>query len=111
MADNVTSEKQAEAVLHAQDFLKVLKSRWKEAIFVFLLILLSSIFVTMVMEKKYTTSMRIEIKQPGETIDVSAATPTRSSVSAMASSEYIVTQFEVMVSQRNLIQVAKNLYR
>lgn len=109
MADNVTSEKQTEAILHAQDFFKILKTRWKEALFVFLLILLSSIFVTMVMEKKYTTSMQIEIKQPGETIDVSAATPTRSSVSAMASSEYIVTQFEVMVSQRNLIQVAKNL--
>lgn len=109
MADNTTSEKQAEAILHAQDVFKVLKSRWKEALFVFLLILISSIFVTMVMEKKYTTSMRIEIKQPGETIDVSAATPTRSSVSAQASSEYIVTQFEVMVSQRNLMQVAKNL--
>lgn len=108
MADNTSSGKQAEAILHAQDYLKILKARWKEAFFVFLLIFFCTALITKLMERRYTSVARIEIKTPREMVDVTGSAG-RSSLQAEATKEYIVTQFEILVSDNNLKQVAKNL--
>ena len=108
MADNNSTGKQAEAILHAQDYLKILKTRWKEAFFVFLLIFFCAALITKLMERRYTSVARIEIKTPRETVDVTGSGG-RSSLQAEATKEYIVTQFEILVSDNNLKQVAKNL--
>lgn len=108
MADNTSSGKQAEAILHAQDYLKILKARWKEAFFVFLLIFFCTALITKLMERRYTSVARIEIKTPREMVDVTGSGG-RSSLQAEVTKEYIVTQFEILVSDNNLKQVAKNL--
>lgn len=62
MADNTSQVKQAEAILHAQDYLQILRTRWKEALFVFLLVFVSCAVITKLSTPMYTSSMRIEIK-------------------------------------------------
>lgn len=110
MADNTSQVKQAEAILHAQDYLQILRTRWKEALFVFLLVFVSCAVITKLSTPMYTSSMRIEIKPPGETIDITAGGGAESPVrSHAAGTEYMTTQFEVLVSQRNLMEVAKKL--
>ena len=44
--DNQSHQTQQEVILHAQDYLQVLRSRWKEALLVFLLVFVSSAIVT-----------------------------------------------------------------
>lgn len=110
MAENTPPVKQAEAILHAQDYLQILRTRWKEALFVFLLVFVSCAVITKLSTPMYTSSMRIEIKPPGETIDITAGGGAESPVrSHAAGTEYMTTQFEVLVSQRNLVEVAKKL--
>lgn len=110
MADNTTTSNQAEAMLHAQDYLRILKSRWAEAFFVFLLVFVSCAVITNLMTPTYVSSMRIEIKQPGEQIDVTAKGSGISPLKLDASmGSYTATQFEVLVSQRNLRHVAEKL--
>lgn len=110
MADTTTPVKQAEAVLHAQDYLQILKSRWKEAFFVFLLVFVSCAVITELTTPQYTSSMRIEIKMPGEHVDVTASgAGVNPLLLGSGGGSYIATQFEVMISQRNLRHVAEKL--
>lgn len=78
----------------------------------FLLVFVSCAVVTELTTPEYTSAMRIEIKQPGEQVDVAAA---GAGVDPLAlagrvnAGSYYMTQFEVMVSQRNLRHVAEKL--
>lgn len=110
MADATNSVQQAETILHAQDYLQVLKSRWKEALFVFLLIFVVCAVATKLMTPEYTSTTRIEIRQPNEQVDVSMSGSGINPVALAASGQvYIPTQMEVLVSQRNLNHVASAL--
>lgn len=102
---------QAEVVLHAQDYLQMLRSRWKEALLVFLLVFISSAVVTKLIPPRYQSVVTIEIKPPRDLINVTYAAdvnPIYNTVN-IASREYMTTQYEVMVSQNNLIAVANKL--
>ena len=48
---------QSEAVLHAQDYMQVLRSRWKVVLLVFLLVFVSSAIITKMMTPQYTSGM------------------------------------------------------
>ena len=110
MADGTKSVQQAEAILHAQDYLQVLKTRWKEALFVFLLIFVVCAVGTKLMTPEYTSTTRIEIRQPNEQVDISMSGSGINPVALAASGQgYIPTQMEVLVSQRNLAHVAQEL--
>ena len=109
MADSITTGKQSEATLHAQDYLQILKARWKEAFFVFLLVFVSCAVITELTTPQYTSSMRIEIKQPGEQIDITAHGAGVNPLALSGGGSYIATQFEALVSQRNLRHVAEKL--
>lgn len=101
---------QAEAVLHAQDYLQMLRSRWKEALLVFLLVFISSAVITKLMTPRYTSEMTVEIKPPKDLINVTTVSDVNPIFNAMnVGDNYMATQYEIMVSQNNLIAVANKL--
>ena len=110
MVERNNSVQQAEAILHAQDYLQVLKSRWKEALFVFLLVFVICAVATKLMTPEYTSTSRVEIRQPNEQVDVSMSGSGVNPVALAASGQgYIPTQLEVLVSKRNLLHVVEKL--
>lgn len=109
MEKGVNAQTQMEAVLHAQDYMQVLRSRWKVVLLVFLLVFVSSAVITKMMTPKYTSSMTFEIKLPRDLINV-AVGGEGNPIAAMADNNaYMQTQFEILVSQQNLIAVANKL--
>lgn len=109
METSLSSPKQTEAILHAQDYMQVLRSRWKTILFVFLLVFVSSAVITKMMTPKYMSGMTFEIKQPRDLINV-AVGGEGNPIAAMADGgAYMQTQFEILVSQQNLIAVANKL--
>lgn len=104
---NSSASAKEESILHAQDYLIMLRSRWKEALLVFLLVFVSCAVISRMMTPKYTSSMQFEIKSPREI--VTPAMGAQSPITAAASGSYMMTQFELLVSERNLIAMAKKL--
>lgn len=109
--DNQSQQSQQEVILHAQDYLQVLRSRWKEALLVFLLVFVSSAIVTKLQTPKYTSVMSFEIKPPRDLINVTTAGTDANPIHAVMSEtgNYMQTQFEILVSQQNLIAIANKL--
>lgn len=109
MEKSLNSQVQSEAVLHAQDYMQVLRGRWKTVLLVFLMVFVSSAIVTKMMTPMYTSGMSFEIKHPRDLINV-AVGGEGNPIAAMADSNaYMQTQFEILVSQQNLIAVANKL--
>lgn len=109
METSLSSPKQTEAILYAQDYMQVLRSRWKTILLVFLLVFVSSAVITKMMTPKYMSGMTFEIKQPRDLINV-AVGGEGNPIAAMADGgAYMQTQFEILVSQQNLIAVANKL--
>ncbi len=109
MSDNSSLSGQSkESVLHVQDYLMMLRNRWKEAILVFLLVFISCAVLTRMMTPMYTTSMRFEIKMPRNLIDVHGGV-NPIITEAASSSSYMQTQFELLVTEENLKAVANRL--
>ncbi len=109
MSDNSSLSGQSkESVLHIQDYLMMLRNRWKEAILVFLLVFISCAVLTRMMTPMYTTSMRFEIKMPRNLIDVHGGV-NPIITEAASSSSYMQTQFELLVTEENLKAVANRL--
>lgn len=109
MEKSIGSQAQTEAVLHAQDYMQVLRSRWRVVMLVFLLVFVSSAIITKMMTPQYRSGMTFEIKQPRDIINV-AVGGEGNPIAAMADSNaYMQTQFEILVSQQNLIAVANKL--
>lgn len=109
MADNSLLANKAETVLHAQDYLQVLKSRWKEAFLVFFLVFLSCALITKLMTPKYTSTMRFEIKLPRDLINLTVGGDVNPVQEDARGYDYMSTQFEVLTSEKNLIAVANKL--
>lgn len=108
--DNQLQQNQQEVILHAQDYLQVLRSRWKEALLVFLLVFVSSAIVTKLQTPKYTSVMSFEIRPPKDLINVTTGTDINPIQSVMSETgSYMQTQFEILVSQQNLIAIANKL--
>lgn len=108
--DNQSQQTQQEVILHAQDYLQVLRSRWKEALLVFLLVFVSGAIVTKLQTPKYTSVMSFEIKPPRDKINVAVGgdlNPIQADTSE--SSNYMQTQFEILVSRQNLVAIANKL--
>ncbi len=100
---------QSEAILHAQDYMQVLRSRWKTILLVFLLVFVSSAVITKMMTPKYMSGMTFEIMQPRTVINP-ASNGEGNLIETMGNSAaYMQTQFEILVSQQNLIAVANKL--
>ncbi len=97
-------------MLFAQDYVRVLKSRWKEALLVFLLIFLSCAVITKMTTPLYSSSMSFEIKPARELFTVASGVDTNVSASLTGDGvAYMQTQFEVLVSEQNLAAVANKL--
>ncbi len=109
MDKTFTTPNRAETVLHAQDYMQVLRNRWKVILLVFLLVFVSSAVITKMMTPKYTTGMSFEIKPPRDLINVAVGGEGNPIVAATDSAAYMQTQFEILVSQQNLIAVANKL--
>lgn len=109
MADNSILTNKAETVLHAQDYLQILKSRWKEAFLVFFLVFLSCALITKMMTPKYTSMMRFEIKLPRDLINLTVGGDVSPVQEDARGYDYMSTQFELLTSERNLIAVANKL--
>lgn len=109
MADEPIQVSRTEAVLHAQDYLQILRNRWKEALFVFFLVFLSCALITKMMTPMYTSSTRFEIKLPKDLINLAVggdANPVQTDASGF---DYMATQFQQLLSERNLEAVADEL--
>ena len=109
MDNGVSAQSQSEAVLHAQDYMQVLRGRWKTIFFVFLLVFVSSAVITKMMTPRYTSGMTFEIKYPRDLINVAVGGESNPIEKAVVSDAYMQTQFEILVSQQNLIAVANKL--
>lgn len=109
MADSSLLIDKSESVLHAQDYLQVLKSRWKEAFLVFFLVFLSCALITQMMTPKYTSTMRFEIKLPRDLINLTVGGDVNPVQEDARGYDYISTQFELLTSEKNLIAVANKL--
>lgn len=109
MNESVSAQMRSEAVLHAQDYMQILRSRWKVVLSVFLLVFVSSAVITKMMTPQYSSGMSFEIKMPRDIINV-AVGGEGNPIAAMADNNaYMQTQFEILVSQQNLIAVANKL--
>lgn len=109
MDNGVSAQIQSEAVLHAQDYMQVLRGRWKTIFLVFMLVFVSSAVITKMMTPKYTSAMTFEIKYPRDLINVAVGGEANPIEKAVVSDAYMQTQFEILVSQQNLIAVANKL--
>ena len=109
MDNGVSAQAQSEAVLHAQDYMQVLRGRWKTIFLVFMLVFVSSAVITKMMTPKYTSAMTFEIKYPRDLINVAVGGEANPIEKAVVSDAYMQTQFEILVSQQNLIAVANKL--
>lgn len=109
MDKGISGQAQSEAVLHAQDYMQVLRGRWKTIFLVFLLVFVSSAVITKMMTPMYTSDMTFEIKYPRDLINVAVGGEANPIEKAVVSDAYMQTQFEILVSQQNLIAVANKL--
>lgn len=108
--DMQSQQSHQEVILHAQDYLQVIRSRWKEALLVFLLVFVSSAIVTKLQTPMYTSVMSFEIKPPKDLINVTAGADANPINAVMSETgNYMQTQFEILVSQQNLIAIANKL--
>ena len=105
----MSAQAQSEAVLHVQDYMQVLRGRWKTIFLVFMLVFVSSAVITKMMTPKYTSAMTFEIKYPRDLINVAVGGEANPIEKAVVSDAYMQTQFEILVSQQNLIAVANKL--
>ncbi len=107
MAELQPKQGQAETVLQVQDYLRILRSRWKEILLVFLLVFVSGAVVTKTMTPMYTSQMRFEIQAPKDLINVAQGdvNPVQQTVHEY----YLETQFQALVSENNLRAVVNKL--
>ncbi|MBR3926084.1 MAG: polysaccharide biosynthesis tyrosine autokinase [Akkermansia sp.] len=109
MAELSIEERRTEAVLHAQDYLQILRTRWKEAMLVFFLVFLSCALITKLMTPQYTSNMRFEIKLPRDLINLAVGSDVNPIQTDASGYDYMATQFELLISEQNLIAVANKL--
>lgn len=109
MVDNVVQSKQSETILHAQDYLHVLRTRWKQAFLVFFLVFLSCALITKMMTPRYTSTMRFEIKQPRDLINLAVGGDNNPIQTEASGYDYMTTQFQLLVSEQNLVAIANKL--
>ncbi len=98
---------QRETVLQVQDYLRIVRSRWKEALLVFLLVFVSCAVVTKTMTPMYVSQMRFEIQAPKDLINV--AQGDINPVQQTVHDYYLQTQFQVLASESNLMAVVNKL--
>ncbi len=96
-------------MLHAQDYLQILRTRWKEAMLVFFLVFLSCALITKLMTPQYTSTMRFEIKLPRDLINLAVGSDVNPIQTDASGYDYMATQFELLISEQNLIAVANKL--
>ena len=109
MLDDTPTTKQTEVMLHAQDYLQILRNRWKEAFLVFLLIFLSCAVITKITTPQYKSMMRFEIKPPRDLINLAVGGDINPVIASEENGAYMQTQFEILVSEQNLMAVAAKL--
>lgn len=101
---------QAEAALHVQDYFQIFKNYWKVAVLVFSLIFASCAIITKLQQPRYTSSTTIEIIPPRDIINVATSHGQNPIFSVQSESDsYLQTQYEIMVSQQNLLAVVAKL--
>lgn len=101
--------KNSESILHAQDYLKILRSRYKLILLVFLVIFATSVVVTRTMTPQYTSVASFEIKEPGDLIRFTVEGDNNPIQVAEGGVAWKETQYEVLVSDKNLRVVVQNL--
>ncbi len=110
MENSDINKNQTEVILHAQDYMQIIRNRWKEALLVFLLVFASVAILTKLQTPKYSSEMTFEIMPPKDIINMTVGTDVSPVQTLTSDSEfYMQTQFEILVSQQNLIAVANKL--
>lgn len=109
--DNISSKSvQSEASLHVQDYFQIFRNYWKVALLVFLLIFASCAIITKLQQPKYSSFSTIEIIPPRDIINVATSQERNPIFSVLNESDsYLETQYEIMVSQQNLLAVISKL--
>ena len=109
MAGTGTEGGSRESMLHAQDYLKILRNRYKLILTVFIVIFATSIVVTRTMTPQYISTASFEIKPPGDLIRFTAEGDNNPIQVAEGGVAWRETQYDVLVSEKNLRVVAQNL--
>lgn len=106
-ADTGTQTKQAEVVLQAQDYLKMLRNHWIESLIVFILVFVTCVLMTVMMTPTYQSAISFEIYYPHEVVSVPGGGDSRTP--GTDSGSYMQTQHVVLLSDVHLESVAKEL--
>lgn len=110
MDNNSSQSIQSEASLHVQDYFQIFRNYWKVALLVFLLIFASCAIITKLQQPKYSSFSTIEIIPPRDIINVATSQERNPIFSVLNESDaYLETQYEIMVSQQNLLAVINKL--
>lgn len=110
MDNNSSKSIQSEASLHVQDYFQIFRNYWKVALLVFLLIFASCAIITKLQQPKYSSFSTIEIIPPRDIINVATSQERNPIFSVLNESDaYMETQYEIMVSQQNLLAVVNKL--
>ncbi len=107
MLEKAPTGEQAETVLQLQDYLRTIRTRWKEILLVFLLVFVSCAVITKTMTPMYTSAMRFEIQTPKELINVAQGDV--NPVYQTVHDYYLQTQFQALVSENTLMAVVNKL--
>lgn len=92
--------------MHVQDYFQIFRNYWKVALLVFLLIFASCAIITKLQQPKYSSFSTIEIIPPRDIINVATSQERNPIFSVLNESDsYLETQYEIMVSQQNLLAV------
>ena len=106
--EDIIKDAKGESILHAQDYLQMLKSRWKEALLVFLLVCVSCAVVTRMAVPMYRSYSRFEIKLPSSIVDPlgeRGSSPIQQSMNEY----YMTTQYQVLICEMNRMKIAEKL--
>lgn len=106
-ADTGTQTKQAEVVLQAQDYLKMLRNHWIESLIVFILVFVTCVLMTVMMTPTYQSAISFEIYYPNEVVSVPGGGDSRTP--GTNTGNYMQTQHAVLLSDVHLESVAKEL--
>lgn len=98
----------ADLALHALDYVRVFRNRWKEILLTGILVFITSVVVTFLSPQQFRTSVQFKINMPRGIINVTQDN-TDIAREATAGASYIPTQYAIITTQECLKFVVRKL--
>jgi succinoglycan biosynthesis transport protein ExoP len=98
-------EQIAESKMHALDYWQVIRNRWGVILLTFFLVLLASLVIVALLDKKYVgrTSLQVQMTSKGSVF----MDPNDEGSRVMQGGQFLETQFKIITARETLLQVVK----